>query len=1261
MLPLTSNAYNFSEFIQSGVDPRTGSFSLSLGLGQFLSYYTSGPNVALNLHYNPAMDVDMGFGRGWFLSLSSFDQKELKLSLSSGQSFKIEWNDVKNEYDLPYRRLKDIRVTYRDEDNTLVVCHKDGHREILDYQTGYLKQIQSPQGLAVFFEYSLQVNIWRLWRIYDHAGKETEIDWYSSDNQVEVIHRFNSREKQRFTLEKTLHAHGYRLQEFFIPGITTPLSIDYHYEENCQHDLIEAVYHPSGLKELIHYELEGHRLPDGAPLDYLPRVSTHTLIAGESQPDRLAEYHYSASNYLGFGVNLAWQPNEDTLFQAEKDYRYSVTETLDARQTIFREYNKYHLLETAEYSNEGQRYKREQYEYFADLTQGIESQPAIYSLLKKKSTTHYVQQETRIFSQSYLYDDYANPLYECYSDGSKMLWQYYEAQGEDGCPAHPFGMVSLLKTETFLPAPQFQDPPRATEFTYTQLPRLDDATQYHVLALAQTNRFKTYHYAYWEDVNNVFSYGRIKQETTEYNGHSTSSIMRYEVLPEGLETTILFTGHDGLRVLRADVTEGYWGKRIEYTNSYGIKTHIQYDELGRTTRVVSAPGTEFEVWQNVRYHISPQDCYIHQSDIKGNQKLTRYNGAGQPVEVKKASPEVTWQTIYTCQYDALGLNISETDIDVLDGQVLSLTTEYTYDVYGSVSHIYHPDGRIERVEQNPVSLTSTHVQEGLLTQTTTYTLSGLQQSQSSVGADGEQLAYTEYHYDGYGNVIRTIDTEGRIINTRYDALDREIEIERHIDQSPVIEQRTYPAFSTDSLPNQVLVNGVLLGEREFDGLLRLTEARRSQIHHQLKYKESSLLPHQIITPHGDTVNLMNNLYIEKPEWLSVTGDPSLTTSYCYDPQNGQICCSRNQSAECENEYDSEGRITRERVVLNDGVLRESQHRYSLQGKILTSVDYFGHQTLYSYDRLARLSTLIEDVDGIRSETSIAYDVFSRPYLYTTQRGQDTAEIELSFNSLGMEMSRVARFNQERQFSIEQSFNTRLLLELRCFQDNLGETSENYTYDDLGRLTHYTCQGPNCPQDQYGNTLISQEFTHDIFGNITTVKSHFLEDEVNITTFEYLPDNPQRLKRLSNTHASYPAQVVFNYDAAGNLLNDESGLQLNYNALNQMVSVSKDGNTLSQYCYDGLGRQVSQTVEGALVYLFYLNEQLSHEACDGLHATYHTSGPGLSERSVSGESAEHQHQFLFGNSQGSVLTTQTALDEGSKWQSTTRQYTPYGEG
>ena len=61
---VSSGAFNYLSFIQSGVDPRTGSYSCSLSMSDLLSHHLCGPALPLIFSFNSFNALNQGLGCG---------------------------------------------------------------------------------------------------------------------------------------------------------------------------------------------------------------------------------------------------------------------------------------------------------------------------------------------------------------------------------------------------------------------------------------------------------------------------------------------------------------------------------------------------------------------------------------------------------------------------------------------------------------------------------------------------------------------------------------------------------------------------------------------------------------------------------------------------------------------------------------------------------------------------------------------------------------------------------------------------------------------------------------------------------------------------------------------------------------------------------------------------------------------------------------------------------------------------------------------
>lgn len=1254
-----SNADNFSSNIDSGVDPRTGMYSVSINVGRFFSYKSSGSTISVQLTYDASNGLDTGFGRGWGIPISQFSKDNDVLVLSTGQSFKLVWNDEINEYEMPYRKLKDIRVLYIDDSKELKVIHKDGRAEYLDWEEGIHKRTVSPSGLETYYEYGNFHFQSVLWRIYDKTGRELIIDWWTNEWETIIEHRLGGDVGQTITIEKTGGGGFKRLSNISFPGLSTPMYFQYRYVDESGYDVIEKSVHATGLVEQMEYLDHGHSLPENAPLVSIPFIQKYTMYPGEAQPLQFVVYDYSDKNYLGFGSDRAWMPGEDTLFKARSDYRYTTIETHNSNKVVEREYNKYHLIEKARYYDNGDLYKEESYEHFANLDADIENQPAIYSLLKKETTTYHYLGVSRTFTKAYDYDDYGNLTLEREVDGSQTTRTFYSASGESGaCPASPHDMVYLVKEECFVPVKSnHNEAARKEVMTYQSLAS-QDGNYFIVLSSLRGDNYSK-EWGYYDDINRPLVHGRVLSEKSTVGSYAETVHYDYHFASNGLKTSATLLTHDGIEVTESETVEYFFYLSIERIDSQGVVSRFTYDQLGRMTQALFAPDTEFETSKNIVYWVGGGNNVTTEMDAKGNATSTKMNNVGNVVSVKNSPSGSLPKTVHQFKYDEYGLVCRKIDTDWLGSTSITLETQFTYDVNGNVCSVTHSDGRQEVIEQNPVLLRTTYNLTGLLSEITTYNLSGQKVEKESRDATGNLLARTRYTYDGYGNLRTTEDTAGRITEVRYDSFDRVVTTERNIDNERVVESFSYPEFTDRAEVSQVCINGVELGLRDFDGLFRVTTEKSADVARSYSYAGVGVRPDSITMPNGELVDVRNNVYLHVSESITLRGRPTLNSLYKYDKQNAQLVGNLNQGSKTTLTRDSYGRVLIEKVELNNGDARQSVYRYSLLGKLLERTDFFGNKTRYEYDKLGRLVSMTDVDSSCKIETIIDYDKYSRPWRYTTQQSSDKAVIELDYNATGLETSRVARFNGVEVFSIKQTYNISLLLDTRIYTDTSGASTEKFDYDELNRLVSYKCEGSNCPQDDYGNIVTQQRFTHDIYSNITQAISSFFDKTSNTGIFFYDPLNPVRLLTVKNTHPSYPKEVLFEYDDLGNLVNDDQGRSYHYNALNQLESADdRDGRELSRYRYDASGRMVSQAVGEDLLYLFYSNGQLSNELSGETYSRYHRGSSRLTGRVVSTES-EQKHEFLFGNTQGSIV--KTLSDSDSKEERETRRYTPYGEG
>ena len=138
-------------------------------------------------------------------------------------------------------------------------------------------------------------------------------------------------------------------------------------------------------------------------------------------------------------------------------------------------------------------------------------------------------------------------------------------------------------------------------------------------------------------------------------------------------------------------------------------------------------------------------------------------------------------------------------------------------------------------------------------------------------------------------------------------------------------------------------------------------------------------------------------------------------------------------------------------------------------------------------------------------------------------------------------------------------------------------SQSLTYDNLNQLTGFT-------QDTH-----TQDFSYDAVGNATRVTTDGTEQD--------------RTANAQNQITSISGATTPTYDSNGNMVCDETGRGLVYDAWNRLVIVKNSGGTtLETFSYDGLGRRVTSNDGTTTTDLYYSTQDQVLEEMQGGSAT-----------------------------------------------------------
>uniref|UniRef100_UPI002B055E78 SpvB/TcaC N-terminal domain-containing protein n=3 Tax=Enterobacterales TaxID=91347 RepID=UPI002B055E78 len=85
----SSQTSNFISAMSTDVDPRTGQFMVNLPVVSLVGNHQLGPELPLSLSYSSLNNINSGFGTGFALSLTQFNNKTYLLELSNGEKYRV--------------------------------------------------------------------------------------------------------------------------------------------------------------------------------------------------------------------------------------------------------------------------------------------------------------------------------------------------------------------------------------------------------------------------------------------------------------------------------------------------------------------------------------------------------------------------------------------------------------------------------------------------------------------------------------------------------------------------------------------------------------------------------------------------------------------------------------------------------------------------------------------------------------------------------------------------------------------------------------------------------------------------------------------------------------------------------------------------------------------------------------------------------------------------------------------------------------------
>jgi YD repeat-containing protein len=751
-----SNAFNFMSFLESGVDPRTGQYTVSITLPDVKTNDLRGPGMPLALTYNPLNTQDSGFGPGWNLQLSQYTPGSGSqiLALSTGETFKVTGS--KGDQLVMKEKKIDSFHFFQLDDTHYRLEHKSGLVEILELRGSSQNrvalpvEIYAPEGHKVTLDYepfsgTHQILSW----IKDDSG-QTLLSVKRESSSVEVLLQpFAGPEGgplARFVM--SLEGTDKRVSKITLPtenGASWRFGYGFKNDQLC----ITSVETPTGGREEVSYQDLGHQFPAGSGRTPLARVTGLLTYPGFDQPMVDVRYTYpQEKNFLGFGLPISWTDDGlDNLYKYIGTYEYQCVETLWVAdeptdsvpnpepkpvRTIERTFNQFHLL-TSEKTTQNKNVQTVDTTYHLTPGDPFEAQPNNCQLPKAVITTwalldsddDVIRQRSETVSSTY--DTHGNLLTQTQANGVVETSTWYPA-------ADVNDFVRRLKDRTVTPAASANGkaPTLRTRYIYQTLPPLTGSPLAHwytplsetlvqLEATTETELQQTV-YTYINQPGDAFLHGRVEQQTVTMKGHDTITEYGYSkldgpVLEESvLQTVETLTGFDhgqNERNVKKVITLQHSllnGEPLLTRDDNNVQIRYAYDALRRVISETVAPNTKFVATRHYEYKLCAKtgdQAEQWMFDVKNVKTCTKFDGLNRAIYEERDDADNPARAdkprqIYAAIYDAWGHLVAETEYDWLDQQALALTSSFEYDDWGEQRCITGPDGVKTFEETDPI-------------------------------------------------------------------------------------------------------------------------------------------------------------------------------------------------------------------------------------------------------------------------------------------------------------------------------------------------------------------------------------------------------------------------------------------------------------------------------------------------------------------------------------------------------------------------------
>lgn len=1274
-----SNAFNLINWFENGVDSSTLMYIQNIMLAKIHANFLNGPNVDLYIRFNQFSAVDYGFGIGWELGFSRVDEETGEdgsviktLVLLNGERYRIT-SSADGDVSLQYKQTLVFKVVKKGDVYT--IYNKNGLVETVD--NGRTVKITDRNGTSISIVWnedgSFSIN-------NDDGSALVKTSILSDENKTT-----HSVTTPRGTIDYVVQPLDGNLMALAEVNDTNPdrrlFSMEY-LSHNDKYLAIKKFISSLSFYQCENISYENLKCPPGLNVNVLGVTSVNSFFCQFIRTPMYLNtiYRFERSNYLGYGVVAQWNPDADNMEKMDAAMTFISSAEIKNRRKIWRYYNKFYLeTKTERTPAPKKRRKHDEYEYQLNLGEGIAEQASTFMLPVKVSQVVTIEGEDGVIKtirkvSTHRYDAFSNETHVANAEGQLLDIVYFDAQGEsDGdvllCPADPDGFVNYIKSKTLSSCAVSNGPAKKIwQYTYAQITGCS-------LVLVSSEKFSINHDGDRKPSSSVlhkmdFEYldaatdcpGRVKKvisnmatlKTTCYGLPVLTYIPTTEnftyLVDNESNTEIIsrnLTGFDGNATTRSIKRNGKTADILESSDENGVKTVYAYNSIGDVVKSVYAAGSLYEITEVVVY--DPDDSTIVVASTgKKYKEIRKFNAAGnvirEQVSITDAVQEEKIFLLAAYHYNMLGQLASSIEYDYTDdnGFIVKKTSSL-WNVYDELTSRTYPGQRVDTyVYDEDLDLESSgtiavsHQPGDVKTIDFSNEFGKLLKKVQYCIGEKTPDATDVFSYDAFWNVRRHEQSDKLPVEYTYDGFDRQITQKKSTVQTKVT---TYAAHSRSLLVCRVEINGVVTGEKTYDGLDRIVRTKIGAAVSDYTYAGSALYdkPGSIVTQGG---------WITAYEYIAEIGKTSRRTkrrnapgspirtmrTFSYNASSWLLEKSTNTLYKNigvvkqtvflqEFSYDKFNNVAGEKAEWGDSIYGGYQETIKSSPR---GLPYYVMMKLYDGNVIIKYNVYNQD-----GELASAYyhlnDVMLSRSSIERNNYHDIARINSSvllggdiYTDLYQYKEYYKKYNLVREIGYGEKFEKKNFPVLVCksvydkqrrlermdFTYSATSTyswNERYSYTPFAStLRRWKRVGDMVYYDQYDKKVTDQKFTYDAFDNISQVISN-IEGVTNTSTYTH--ENTYQLKQIKNVNAleelGIPETIDFTSDLDGNTLSQRYKIK-GKQKLTEYFYDGEDeafrtrvivGNKVSQrhYFYDPTGRQVrhAQESEGFVGEIFYL--------------------------------------------------------------------------